>query len=174
MNIKKLVISALFCTLTTIATMILKVPTPTHGYIHIGDGLVLLCGIILGPVTGGLAAGLGSMLADIFTGYFIFAPITFLIKALAAFITGTLFHIMRKNDNKVIQNDTKQIIFSGIAGSGVVTIGYFIYESILYSIPSATVGIYMNLLQNLFGIIIAVLLMPILIRIRVVKELMKR
>lgn len=174
MNTKKLVISALLCTLTTIATMIIKVPTPTQGYIHIGDGLVLLCGIILGPVTGGLAAGIGSMLADILTGYFIYAPVTFLIKALAAFITGTFFHLMRKKDNKVTTNYSKQIILSGIAGSGVVTIGYFIYESVLYSIPAAAVGIYMNLLQNLFGIIIAVLLMPILIRIRDVKELVNR
>ncbi len=39
----------LLAAFTCIATMIIKIPTPTFGYIHLGDGLVLLCGIILGP-----------------------------------------------------------------------------------------------------------------------------
>lgn len=63
---KKLVIGALMAALTCIATMIIKIPTPTLGYIHLGDGLVLLCGIVLGPLGGALSAGIGSMFADIF------------------------------------------------------------------------------------------------------------
>lgn len=51
---KKLVIGALMAALTCIATMIIKIPTPTLGYIHLGDGLVLLCGIVLGPLGGAL------------------------------------------------------------------------------------------------------------------------
>ena len=65
---KKLVIGALMAALTCIATMIIKIPTPTLGYIHLGDGLVLLCGIVLGPLGGALSAGIGSMFADIFSG----------------------------------------------------------------------------------------------------------
>ncbi len=48
-NTKKMVTAALLAAFTCIATMIIKIPTPTFGYIHLGDGLVLLCGIILGP-----------------------------------------------------------------------------------------------------------------------------
>lgn len=59
----------LACCIYRIATMIIKIPTPTFGYIHLGDGLVLLCGIILGPGIGALAAGIGTMFADIFSGY---------------------------------------------------------------------------------------------------------
>ena len=47
-NTKKMVTAALLAAFTCIATMIIKIPTPTFGYIHLGDGLVLLCGIILG------------------------------------------------------------------------------------------------------------------------------
>ena len=68
-NTKKMVTAALLAAFTCIATMIIKIPTPTFGYIHLGDGLVLLCGIILGPGIGALAAGIGSMFADIFSGY---------------------------------------------------------------------------------------------------------
>ena len=66
---KKMILTALMAAFTCIATMIIKIPTPTLGYIHLGDGLVLLCGFMLGPAPGALAAGTGSMFADIFSGY---------------------------------------------------------------------------------------------------------
>ena len=59
-NIKKLVTAALLAAMTCVATMIIKIPTPTFGYIHPGDGFVLLCGVVLGPLPGALAAGIGS------------------------------------------------------------------------------------------------------------------
>ena len=48
-NIRKLVLAALLAALTAVATMIIRIPTPTQGYIHLGDGMVLICGILLGP-----------------------------------------------------------------------------------------------------------------------------
>lgn len=83
-NIKKLVTAALLAAMTCVATMIIKIPTPTFGYIHLGDGFVLLCGVVLGPLPGALAAGIGSMFSDIFSGYVTWAPATFIIKALTA------------------------------------------------------------------------------------------
>ena len=44
-NIKKLVTAALLAAMTCVATMIIKIPTPTFGYIHPGDGFVLLFGV---------------------------------------------------------------------------------------------------------------------------------
>ena len=44
-NIRKLVLAALLAALTAVATMIIRIPTPTQGYIHLGDGMVLICGI---------------------------------------------------------------------------------------------------------------------------------
>ena len=88
---KKWVVAALFAALTCICTMIIKIPTPTGGYIHPGDGMVLLCGIILGPGMGALAAGIGSMLSDLFGGYMAWVPATLIIKALSAATAGVLF-----------------------------------------------------------------------------------
>ena len=42
--------------------------------------------LLLGAVLGFLAAGLGSALADLFSGYVVYAPVTFVIKGLMAFI----------------------------------------------------------------------------------------
>ena len=91
-NLKKHVITALFAALTFAATMAVRIPTPgTNGYIHPGDALVILSGVILGPSNGFLAAGIGSALADLLGGYFVYAPITFLIKGLVALCCGLIF-----------------------------------------------------------------------------------
>lgn len=65
---RRMVMAALLAALTTAATMVIRIPTPTLGYIHLGDGMVLICGILLGPGLGAVAAGIGSMLADLFGG----------------------------------------------------------------------------------------------------------
>lgn len=48
-SLRKIIFAALMAALTTVATMIIRIPTPTQGYIHLGDGMVLLCGALLGP-----------------------------------------------------------------------------------------------------------------------------
>lgn len=132
---KKLVIGALMAALTCIATIIIKIPTPTLGYIHLGDGLVLLCGIVLGPLGGALSAGIGSMFADIFSGYASWAPATLIIKALTAFVAGFLFHRMQHRFNG---NGAKylSIILGGIIGEAVMVFGYFVYEAGLAALAS--------------------------------------
>ena len=55
-NLKKIIMTALFAALACVATMSIRIPTPgTGGYIHPGDAIVILAGIILGPVYGMLA-----------------------------------------------------------------------------------------------------------------------
>ena len=73
-------LAALCC----VATMIIKIPSPLKGYLNLGDCVVLLSGWLLGPAYGFAAAGIGSALADIFSGYVIYAPATFIIKGLMA------------------------------------------------------------------------------------------
>lgn len=57
--------------------------------IHLANGMCLLAGIIAGPIGGGLAAGIGSALYDIFDPIYITsAPFTFVFKFLMAFVAG--------------------------------------------------------------------------------------
>ncbi|PKM56774.1 MAG: hypothetical protein CVU98_09495 [Firmicutes bacterium HGW-Firmicutes-3] len=89
---KTLTYSGLMAALTFISTSILSFPSPfTGGYIHIGDALVLSCGVVLGKRNGALAAGIGSALADIYLGYASWALPTFIIKALMAYVIGYMF-----------------------------------------------------------------------------------
>lgn len=174
-NIKKLVISALLASLTCIATMIIKIPTPTFGYIHLGDGFVLLCGVILGPWNGALAAGIGSMLSDIFSGYASWAIPTLLIKAATACIAGLLFHKCKRIFASK-KGHYAAIIVGGLVGESIMVVGYFAYEAVLAALGSAAfnqatlaagiassaTGIPFNIAQGVAGIVIAVLLLPIL------------
>lgn len=172
---KKLVIAALMAAMTCVATMVIQVPSPTGGYIHLGDGLVLLSGIILGPIYGGLASGIGSMFADFLSGYATFALATFVIKALAAVIGSIVYYSVSH-----IRFQTKQkyipIIMAGICGGIVVTVGYLMFESIILGngFAATVVGVPANIVQNIFGIIVSSILMPFLFKIPVVRELMSK
>ena len=173
---KKWVVSALFAALTCVCTMIVKIPTPTGGYIHPGDGMVLLSGIVLGPVMGALAAGIGSMLSDLFSGYMVWVPATFIIKALTAMIAGLLF---RKSSHLLSGNkaaSTIRVILGGIVGEALMVFGYFVFEiglnaasnggftaaAIAGGIAYSAAGIPANIVQGVTGIVIACLLLPIL------------
>ncbi len=154
-KIIRLVTAALMAALTCVVTMFLKIPIPNSngGYIHPGDAFVLLSGIILGPLYGGLAAGIGSMLADLFAGYAQYMFATFVIKLLAAMAGAYSYRKIHKNS----------VVLAGIFGGMIVTFGYFICDRILSgSFTAAMAGVPFNLLQNGMGIVIASILLPIL------------
>lgn len=176
---KKWVVAALFAALTCICTMIIKIPTPTGGYIHPGDGMVLLCGIILGPGMGALAAGIGSMLSDLFGGYMAWVPATLVIKALSAAAAGMLF---RKSSRILTGNRaavTVRAILGGIIGEALMVFGYFLFEiglnaassggftaaAIAGGIAYSATSILANIVQGVTGIVIACALLPILSQI---------
>lgn len=79
-KLHRLVLAALFTALTTVMTMVIQVPSPMQGYVNLGDCGVLLSAWVLGPAWGGAAAGVGSMLADLLSGYAHYAPGTLVIK----------------------------------------------------------------------------------------------
>jgi uncharacterized membrane protein len=173
---KKWVMAALFAALTAVCTMIIKIPTPTGGYIHPGDGMVLLCGIILGPGMGALAAGIGSMLSDLLGGYMAWVPATFLIKALTAGAAGILFRRTGKLLAGKKSQFTLRIVLGGIIGEAIMVFGYFLFEiglnaasnggftsaAIAGGIAYSAAGIPANILQGVTGIVIACVLLPIL------------
>lgn len=176
-KLRKLIITALMAAITMIATMIIKVPSVTGGYIHPGDSIVILSGIILGPVYGSLAAGIGSMLADIFSGYVSFSLATLIIKGLAALISSLIYiNIARIHAKKNQQFRLIPLLLSGIFAGIVVTGGYLIFEAYLLGLGLATAltGVAFNLVQNVFGIILSILLLPVLLRVPMVKEMMGR
>ena len=151
---KKIVISALMAALTLVATIVIKIPTPMQGYIHLGDALVLVCGWLLGPVYGFCAAAIGSAMADILSGYMIYAPATFVIKGLVALVGLLLYIPFAKRTKSIFA-----LIISAFCAELVMVGMYYIYEGILYGFIPSLVNIPANLIQGLGGVVFGVVLM---------------
>ena len=167
-NIKTIVISALMTALVCIATMIIKIPSPLKGYINLGDCIVLLAAWLLPPMYSFLAAGLGSALADIFSGYIEYAPASFVIKGLMALITFYLFKILHSK----IGNFPSRIISSTLAE--IMMVGsYLIFESFLYGFIPSLVNVPANCVQGIAGLIIGIILIKIFEKSKILTRFLK-
>ena len=153
---KNIVMAALFAALVCVATMIIKIPSPLKGYINLGDCFVLLCGWMLSPMYGFLAAGLGSALADVFSGYVLYAPATFVIKGLMALIAFYLFKGMDKKAPKLASRAV-----AGTTAEITMILGYFLFEGVLYGFGPSLVNIPPNAFQGVAGLIIGIILINI-------------
>lgn len=88
---RQLSITCTFTALVCIATIGFSVYVPsTKGYFNIGETMIYTAALLFGPVVGAFAGGVGSMIADLFLGYYHYAPATLLIKSLEGFVVGFL------------------------------------------------------------------------------------
>ncbi len=159
---KKIVLSSLLAALVCVATMLIKVPSPLKGYVNLGDCVVLLSGWVLSPVFAFLTAGVGSALADIFSGYIVYAPVTFLIKGIMALICCFAVKAIKKKPLAVQ-------IASGIIAEIVMIGGYYIFEGFMYGFVASAVNIPANAVQGAFGIVLGVMLMKVFEKSDIVK-----
>lgn len=155
-TLRKITYSGVFAALVLIATQ-LKIPVG-NGYVHLGDGLVLATGYVLGPM-GFFAAAIGSALADLLAGYAIYIPATFFIKGAMALVTGLLLY---KSKPSVLRSG---IVFA--LAQCIMVAGYFVYEIFLYGLEAAALAIPPNLGQAAAGVLIALLLTPLLKRLKI-------
>ena len=153
---QKIIFSSMLAALTCVATMVIKIPSPLNGYINLGDCIVLLSGWLLSPVYGFFAAGLGSALADLFSGYAAYAPATFLIKGLMALIACGGVKLFQKRVDKQFSR-----IISGVTAELFMIAGYWLFEGFLYGFISSAVNIPANGLQGLAGLILGIILIHI-------------
>lgn len=154
---KKIVMTALLAALICIATMMIKIPSPLKGYLNLGDGFVLVAGWMLPPFYGLLAGGIGSALADVFSGYMVYAGATFLIKGGMALVAYFVFHTLSKKFSSLIR-----YIIGGVSAEILMVGGYYLFEGFLYGFEASLVNILPNAMQGIAGIIVGTLLIKIL------------
>lgn len=155
-QIQKIVVSSMLAALVCVATMIIKIPSPLNGYINLGDCIVLISGWVLSPMYGFLAAGIGSALADIFSGYVAYAPATFIIKGAMAVIA---FYVFKVSNKKVCNLSSR--ILSGFSAEILMITGYFVFEGFLYGFAPSVVNILPNAVQGVCGLLIGIVLIKI-------------
>lgn len=149
----KIVYSALFAALTCVATMVIRIPSVGGvGYVNIGDTMVLMSAWLLGGVYGGLAAGIGSALADLLSGYAYYVPGTFVIKFLMAFVACVLCVRLKKQ--------LAGLIVSGIIAEIIMIAGYFGYKALILGKGAAAAipSVFSNIAQGITSLVLAIVL----------------
>ena len=149
--------TALMAAVTCIVTMVVQIPSPLRGYLNLGDAAVLLAGWLLSPMYGFLGAGIGSAMADLFSGYVIYAPATFVIKGIMALAASVLCSLIGRKLPRVIA-----AVISAVVAEAVMIGGYFLFEGILYGIGASAVNLIPNTVQGTVGALIGCVLINIL------------
>lgn len=166
---RELVLVGLMIALVYLAGSIIKVPS-LGGFVHIGDCMVFLSVVVLGKKKGALASSFGMLLVDVLGGYYLWAPFTFIIKGMMAYIAGYILEFM---ENKT--KDTVRYI-TAFAISGIfMVVGYFLAGIIMAGFLTNKVGLIQgiaysakdivgNIIQVITGIVIALPLTAVLLK----------
>lgn len=163
-RVRKMALGAMLAALIFVATSFFKLPVSlTQGYIHLGDGFILLGAFLLGGNAAVVAAALGSALADLLGGYTVYILPTFLIKgAVGAVAVWTLAK--------------ERPVWLRVAGlvtaEAVMVLGYFLAEWLVlgYGWAAAVGAVIPNIMQGVSGVVISIALMPMA---RQVKKILK-
>ena len=155
-NVLSISIIGIFTALNFVITYWIQIPIPaTGGYINIGDIAVMFTALLFGPIIGGIAGGLGPMLADIFSPYIIYAPATLLIKGIEGFLIGLISN-PKNCEGRVSYRDIIAVLIGGI----LIPLGYFLYEAFIlgFGVAVALVEVPGNFFQFGFAAIGSILL----------------
>lgn len=143
-------LTGVFAALIFVATAVTKITTGV-GYFNLGDGVILTCAYLLGPIAF-FPAAIGSALADLMVGAVPYIPATFVIKGAMGLLAGW---IMRK-DTVAFPAKLIALFLSEI----VMVAGYFGFESLpfMYGPAVASAQLLPNSLQGVVGITVALIL----------------
>ncbi len=142
---RKMVYGGLLAAVIALLTAFIKLPVPvTNGYIHIGDGAIFLAAALLGPYAA-IPAAVGSALADMIGGYYIYMLPTAIIKGVMGLIAG-----------RFIGRQTISIrnILIFVLCEVVMVAGYFVFEWAMYGIAAAIGAVVPNLIQGAAGVVL--------------------
>jgi uncharacterized membrane protein len=159
----KIAIGAVFAALVCIVTVLFILPIPaTNGYFNLGESIIFIAALTFGPFVGSITGG-GAAIADLISGFYIFAPGTLIIKTLEGLIVGFTNKKMRPRVPNVTLRAT---IAVGLGGAEMI-LGYFIYEQLVlgYPLALALAEVPFNFVQVLVGLIVAVPIMHAVFRV---------
>ncbi len=157
------VMAAIICVITTF-----RIPL-CPSKVHFANSLCLLAGLLLGPVWGGTAAGLGSAIYDVLLGGYTYeAVITFISKFAMAWVTGILYQkwVLSKGEKSWKEN-LLPLIISCVLGALTYVALYmlktWIFKMYVEPVPADTIpGVMVaKLVPSLINAAFAVVTAPI-------------
>jgi uncharacterized membrane protein len=150
-DVIKIVLSAMFIALVTVATFI-NVPFPgaAGGLVHLGTLVSLIIAIRFGKYYGMMAGGFGMAIFDILGGWLAWAPGTFVVRLAMGFLVGLVAHDKELGQG---QNMIRNILAWAV-GLVTMVVGYYFYEAIfLTTFEASFASIPGNLIQFAIGLI---------------------
>lgn len=155
-RVKLLTFTAMFAALIAVMTAFIKIPTAL-GYSHAGDSIIYLAACILPGPYGFVAASIGGAIADIISGYAIWAIPTAIIKPINVLPFFICRYFLKKadKDDKIINLWTLLMIIP----TTIVTVGcYFVANCILYDFGAAVAELVTWYLQPGVGMVLFIAL----------------
>lgn len=153
-----LAMAGMLAALVVVATCFLKLPVPMYsGYVHLGDGFILLGAVMLGY--GAVpAAAVGSLLSDLLLGFAPYALPTFVVKGCVALVAVAATRA---------KNPWLRGLLFLLAECAMVA-GYFLAEWLIlgYGFPGAWANVPGNAVQGISGVVLAVVFYPVIGRIK--------
>ena len=170
---KKIVLTALLAALTVAGSYArITVPADITGTtsFHLGNIFCALSGILLGPMCGGLAAGLGSAIFDILNPLYISECwITFLMKGAYGLAAGLIAWGSKKVWNAGVPYSYLKVLLATIGGALTYAVLYlaksYFYGGLLLGglTPSAAmVSVVSKLPATTFNAVVAIVCAPLL------------
>ena len=132
--------------------------------IHFSNAMCLLAGLLFGPLSGGLAAGIGSFLYDIIGGYdLIQCLITFVSKFIMAWLCAKIAYSGGANAENKIKNVAASVI-GALSYVVLYMLKTFIYQKFIYGLQLDAAGAVMlaKLPASLINAIAAMIVTPII------------
>lgn len=126
--------------------------------IHFGNSMCILAGLLFGPLTGGLASGIGAGLYDLLDPvYIISSPVTFLSKFAMGYLAGYL-----SKSEKRLGSETAHITISALIGQLVYIVLYvgktYLSQRLLgYEVGTALTASGTNLLTSSINAVISII-----------------
>lgn len=155
---RELAASAVMAALVCVATMLIQFPIPaTQGFFNVGDAMVMVAALTFGPVVGAIAGGLGSSLADLIGGWYVWVPFTLIIKGIEGLLAGWILGMGDENPGNL------RVVLAWIIGGLEMVAGYFIVQVYMYGLGAAMVEAPFNFVQMAVGGIIGI---PVSIALR--------
>jgi len=168
-----MVLSGVFIAIVFLSTYFTRVPTPLPGgYFNLGDASIMTAAVLLGPVTGLIAGAVGSALADLAAGAFLFIPVTFIVKGLEGLVTGLITVKLRK---KGVAGAPYHFLlaFAVFVGAIIIVSGYFFAEAFVlgafdpaFGLTAATAELLPNTIQAVLSAVFGYILILIILKIR--------
>ena len=146
--------------LTAAATLLIRIPTPTKGYINVGDAVVIISGWLLGPLYGAAVGGIGSALADLISGYTVYIPATLVIKGIMSAAASWIYEYYYKKIPCFAARTA-----AAAAAECIMMAGYALFAAILHGNAAAAVlSLPGNIIQAGFGAVVSVILYESLVK----------